>query len=459
MTGDDLEIRGGGAVAVDTATLHATAARFMAVSAELDEVWRTVGTAQIALMTQRVDSGSALSATALLGRDLRGAIDEASAIAEALRAAAAVYELVELRAERDAAFQAGDVAALARIDARIGDLRGDHPDAFDAARMLEVERAVMWPSELVRQATETGFVLGEEAGVRGAVIAGAVSGFGTIVFGAAAGLSRRGLVARDARLTGVGTAPATLVPVTPKSATAAPATLAAVVERMPGGTPSRVRVERYTMPDGSRQFLLYVSGTKSVGVGGAEAWDAQSNIELYTGSSSASYEATLAALRAAGAEPGDAVHAFGHSQGAMIASHLAVAGDYDTRTLVTFGSPVEADVGPGTVSVGIRHTDDAVAGLAGGGHMGSVGAPGSFVVERVSDPATGVHDVALGAHLLPAYAETAALVDASSDPRVDGIREVLAGLAEADDLAVFEFGAVRGEVSPSSGAGSTRRAS
>lgn len=454
MSAEDLDIRGGGAVAVDTATLHAVAARFLAVGAELDEVWRTVSTAQNALMFERAQAWSALSSAAVLGRDLRDVIDEASAIADALRAAAAVYELVELRAERDAAFRAGDLVALARIDARIDDLRGDHPGAFDAARMLEVERAVMWPSELVRQATETGLLVGEEVGgVRGGVIAGAASGFGTIALAAAAGLSGQGLVARDARLTGVGTAPATLVPVTPKPAGSAPSTLAAVVDRMPGDTQSRVRVERYTMADGSRQFVLYVAGTKSVGAGGAEAWDAQSNVELYTGSSSASYEATLAALRAAGAEPGDAIHSFGHSQGAMIAAHVAVESEYDTRTLVTFGSPVEADVGSGTVSVGIRHTDDPVAALAGGGHMGSVGAPGSFVVERVSDPATGVHDVALGAHLLPAYGETAALIDASADPRVDAMREVFDDLAGAESIEVFEFGAVRGEISPSSGAG------
>ena len=50
------------------------------------------------------------------------------------------------------------------------------------------------------------------------------------------------------------------------------------------------------------------------------------------------------ALRASGAAEGDVVHAFGHSQGAMIAGLTAVEGDYDVQTLVSFGSPIEAEV-------------------------------------------------------------------------------------------------------------------
>ncbi len=70
----------------------------------------------------------------------------------------------------------------------------------------------------------------------------------------------------------------------------------------------------------------------------------------------------------------------------MVASRLAVEGGYDVKTLVTLGSPVEADVGDGTLSVAVRHTDDPVAALQGGGYDTAVGAPGSFVAERLADP-------------------------------------------------------------------------
>jgi pimeloyl-ACP methyl ester carboxylesterase len=197
------------------------------------------------------------------------------------------------------------------------------------------------------------------------------------------------------------------------------------------------------MPDGSRQYAVYIAGMQSGAMGGDDAWDNASNVELYAGRMSDSYAATEAALAAAGAQPGEAIHVFGFSQGAMIGSHLALEGPYDAQTLVSLGSPVDADVGPGTLSVSVRHTDDPVLGLAGGGHGQPVGAPGSFIVERVSDPDVGLDEVGLPAHRLTAYAETAALVDRSSDPRVDGLRHVFDDLARADAVEVTEYGAKR----------------
>ena len=105
----------------------------------------------------------------------------------------------------------------------------------------------------------------------------------------------------------------------------------------PRARPARVRVERYTMPDGSRQFAVYIAGTPSGAFGGATRGTAGPTPSCTAGSASASYEATVAALRRPAREPGDVVHAFGHSQGAMITAHLALEGGYDMRTLVSFG--------------------------------------------------------------------------------------------------------------------------
>lgn len=443
MTGSDLEIVGGGAVAVDTATLRHTATRFIGARIELEAVRERLGSLQSMLLAERDAAWEAVSAASVLAERIRATFDGADRIAAALREAAAAYEFVELNAEHRAAVFAGDRESVERLDAARASLLARYPDAAAAAAGAEFERTVMWPSDLVRQMTETGFWAGEEVGPQSAVVGGAVGGLATLGLASTAGLTGAGRLAPEARLSG--TAPAvTLRPVTPApTATPAPTGLAGVTQRMPGAADSRVRVERYTMPDGSRQYALYVAGTQSMAVGGRDPWDNRSNAELYTGQRSASYEATAAALTAAGARPGDVVHAFGHSQGAMIAAHLALEGGYETRTLVSFGSPVEADVGSGTLSVGVRHTDDPVTALAGGGHIAPVGAAGSFVAEREADPASGTHDATVPAHRMIAYAETAALLDASTDPRVDGVRAVLAELGTAVSVEVVEYAAVR----------------
>ena len=71
---------------------------------------------------------------------------------------------------------------------------------------------------------------------------------------------------------------------------------------------------------------------------------------------------------------------------------------------------------PSTLSVALRHTDDPAAVLAGGGSEHAVGAPGSFVAERVADPALGLHDYRCPRTTPTAYTETARLLDASADP-------------------------------------------
>lgn len=457
----DIDVRGGGAVAVDTDTLRHAAGLFSAAGAELESIGLRLGALQNMLFVERQQAWDAASAAAALGERIRAAREESAVIASSLREAAATYEIVELNAAHAAAVSSGDQESVRRIESQRRLLAAEYPDAWETARFLAFERTVMWPSELVRQATLLGFDAGWEVSEgKGGVYGGVALGVGTIAFATTAGGLGAGLLARDARLAGPTPAVA-LVPIptastgTTGAPAVAPASLAAATTRIPSGGESRVRVERYTMPDGSQQFALYVAGTESWSVGGDDPFDAQSNVELYTGRESASYAATAQALAAAGAEPGDTVHAFAFSQGAMVTSHLALEGGYDVATLVSAGSPVEADVSESTLSVNLRHTDDPIAALAGGGHAGSVGAPGSFVVEVSADPDTDLGDARAPAHRLTAYTETAALVDASRDPRVDAVRAVLDDLATATSVDVVEYGAVRlaTPVSPSTSDG------
>lgn len=456
---DDLEIRGGGAIAVDTGTLRTTAGRFDQAGEELDAIRSRLGSLQLMLLVEREVAGDAASTASLLSQRLDEAVAAAQRIAERLRDGAVVYELVELNARHLAAFADGDREAMVLIDHRREALLAAHPDAMEQARGLEFERAVMWPGSLVRQATEAGHDLGGlfdggEGPRRGGPLAdellGSVIGgvaLGGVAIGGAVltGVGGWGRLPRDARL--AGRDPVVTVTATRHTTTTAPASLAAAAARVPSGGASQVRVEKYTMADGSRQFAVYVAGTRTLGVGGVDPWDSQSNVELYRGERSASYAATEAALRQAGAVPGDVVHAFGHSQGAMVTAHLALEGEYDTRTLVTLGSPVEADVATTTLSIGIRHTDDPVAALAGGGSMGSVGGEGSFIAERESHPDAGIDDLSLPAHQLSAYRATAELVDESGDPRVTGLRAVFDELAGAAEVEVTDYVAERGATS------------
>lgn len=435
-----LEIRGGGAVSVDTVTLRDAASRFDLAHDDLVQLASRLADAQDRLA--HADTAGDVSADArFLHQRLADAAQEAATIAELLRVAAAGYEVVELDAAAQAARLAGDEAATRRIEAARAVLLDAYPGARFAAAGLAIERAVMWPSELVRQGTELGFGVGSQASLLGGAIGGVGVGGAALLFGAVTGISGSGLVARDARLAG-GAVPVTLRGLRTEQASGPPASLAAAASRIPTDA-ARVRVERYAMPDGTRRFAVYVAGTKTIGAAG-EAWDMASNVDLYTGRESASYTATVEALTAAGAEPGDVVYAVGHSQGAMVASHLAVEGGYDMRAVVTFGSPVEAEVGADTLSVRVQHTDDPVAALAGGGHLAPVGAPGSVLVERAADAETGLHDLTVGAHALQTYIETSAQADASGDPRIGLLHDTLAELGEARSVETFVYAAIRG---------------
>ncbi len=281
---DDLDIRGGGAVAVDTGSLRDAAERFADSPRSSRRSPRLTGSAGSQLFTlPRVAwdvSGRVEVAAAPHRRGGEGA-DRAD---HDLRSAAAVYELVELAAARGVAESAGDSATVALLDRRIAALGREYPDAGGSAM-----RSLTWPGELTRQAAEAvwwappGIALGAGAGVFGALQLARVAGAGTVARGerlrAAPTAIRLEAVQRDARA-------------------AAPSTLAEAAARVPGGGATRIRVEKYTMRDGSRQFAVYVAGTQALRPLGADPFDMTSNVQLYTGSRSASYDATLAALRA-----------------------------------------------------------------------------------------------------------------------------------------------------------------
>ena len=437
LVSDDLDIRGGGAVAVDTATLRAAAAGFTGLAGELDDIAGLVASAAHRLFDASPNAFGVWLEVDAVRRRIASATDEALETAEALLGSAAVYEVVELRAERAAAAAAGDAAAVARIDARLAVIFREDPTAEDRATLGMFGHWLSWPNGVALQAPGAAWWLAP--GMHSLAVPLAWSTQRAI------GAVGAGTVPSTARLSGAPNA-VVVTPVAVHGPTTAPTSLADAAARIPGGGDARIRVERYTMADGTRQFAVYVAGTQTVAPNSTEPFDMESNVELYTGQRSASYDATLAALAQAGAEPGDVVHAFGHSQGAMITAHLALEGGYDTQTLVSLGSPVEADVDGNTLSISLRHSDDPVVALAGGAHVGAVGAPGSFVAARTADPMPGPHDFRIPAHRIDGYTETARLLDASTDARMGAVRDLFDELGGAASVDVTEYSAERAAV-------------
>lgn len=460
-----LEIRSGGAIAVDTEQLRSVAAR-------LREFGIRVG--ELADRARWVATDAAAAANGF-GVDLHarwlatGAeriADQPAALAAALDGLAATYEVIELCVQHAAATAAGDLEAARAIKARLVVLQQEYPDAADAADSAVDAWRRDGPVEMARQVAAAtwwipGMALPLAVGT-GVLWSGvSVAGLGRMSRAPAppGGSATDAVSARSPGVAGghrsgtrhppTPSLPAAVPPPAVRAVAPAPASgpvsgLADAARRVPGAAEARVRVERYAMPGGGSQAAVYIAGTQTLSGGAGDPFDMRSNLELYRGERSASLEAVELALRDAGVDPGDPVHVFGHSQGAMLASALALEGTYDVQTLVTYGSPVEAAVPDSVLSVGIRHTDDPVAGLAGGGHAETIGSPGSFIAERVADPAAGAQDLTLAAHGIDRYTETAAMVDASSDPRAAALRELWSTLGSAERVEVTEYAAARG---------------
>lgn len=422
---DDLDIRYGGAISVDTEVLRDIGGRLASVAGSLADGAAAAGTAHALLM------GSAAcrewDGFDALGRS-RARLDELRLTAETTSAStllmADAYEVVELRAQAEA-LAASDAAAAAALRARADEIADSDPRIEEMAGMLT-----------------QGWVDGRFAGLDAQVGFGTPFGslFGGI--GIATALLGKGVIPAGTTLQGKVDA-VRVTPVGTTSPKAPPASLPEALQRLPNSGGAQVRVEKYSMPDGTNRFVAYVKGTQSALYGGSNPWDMKSNFELYSRQKSASYQATLDALKASGAKPGDRVDVVGHSQGGAIASHLAMDDVYDVGVEITAGSPVEPTLDDDQTLVQLRHTDDVVSSLAGGGSPGGTGSPDSFTAERVGDPGEGLQDLTLEPHVVDTYVETAEMVEESGDPRVDGLDDLWDDLGQATSVTATDYRAER----------------
>lgn len=422
MADDEWELRSGRLIAVDTESLRHAAGLLDVLESDAARLRDLLAEAQSTLYT--ATSGWRVHRLVDRATTLPG---QAAALASALRNLATAYDLVELEAARAAAVVAGDATAERLLGERVDRLAAAAPVSAELADELRGD-APHRHADILGQLAITSLFAG-----------GGVLAFGAGVLGLVHHLDR-GRVPADSRTVGTATPPR--VTLLERSTASAPTSLRDVVTRIPSGSGGGIRVERYAMPQGGHRFALYVTGTRLIGGGGDDVFDMGSNLNLYSGRDAESLAAARIALERAGAKPGDTVLLAGHSQGAMAVSRLALEGDYDVAAMIGFGNPVQADLGPGTFQVDVRHSDDPVSALAMGGHDATIGAPGSFVAERSVDPMPSFDDLTAQVHHLDAYIESAGQLDESTDPRLDGVRERLAAFDGAASVDVFVYDAV-----------------
>lgn len=426
-----LSIDHGGAISVDPEALRDVAHRIDLLAARFGEARSAIVRAHGVIaatpgFSERVDT-VALRASGERADELRAECEE-TVIGTLLMAD--VYEYVELQAQADA-LALSDRAAADDLLHRADRLAASDERIPQMAAMLVAD----WDGDrfdgLHGQYTVGGLLT---PFFSGAAAVGALGGLGTV---------RPGMT-----LSGRADA-VTVTPVKTSTPIAPPTSLADSFRRLPTAPDAQIRIEKYTFEGGGTKYVAYLKGTQSPTFGGSEPWDMKSNVELYGGQASASYQATLDALHAAGAQPGDEVDIVAHSQSGMIAAHLAMESEFDVQVQITAGSPVEPTLDEDQTLVQLRHTDDLVSALAGGGSPGGTGSPESFTVTRVGDPINGSQDAAAITHWLDSYIDTAEQADESGDPRVEALDEFWRDLDRAQAIEATEYHAVRTETVPS----------
>jgi pimeloyl-ACP methyl ester carboxylesterase len=229
--------------------------------------------------------------------------------------------------------------------------------------------------------------------------------------------------------------PVTVKNVSVQASVAPPTGFRDLAMRIPpnGAGDPQVRVERYDTGAGRPRWVVYAGGTIDQGfVPDDEPWDDTSNLNGVAEQNAASVRAAHDALRAAGAEPGDAVLPVGYSQGGIVATHLAGQGDYSVQELVTFGSPTgQMDVPATVTDVAVEHRDDIIPALGGEPRSADQGGLNRILVQRTTyDAPPPLDGSPLEAHHIGVYTETAAQMDASTDPRLTEARQTLADFTQ-----------------------------
>lgn len=208
--------------------------------------------------------------------------------------------------------------------------------------------------------------------------------------------------------------------------------LAERIPRAKAGDP-QVRIERYGSAD-APSWIVYVGGTIDWNPEpAAEPWDLTSNIVGVAEQQAGSYRAVLDAMEQAGIGPDDPVAQVGHSQGGLVAAQIAAAERFNTVAVLTFGAPAgQVAVPPDVPMLAVAHTDDVVPALGGTARDTTADGNAHLLVRREVYGETALpDDIALPAHRMATYAETASLIDESNEPRIVAFTAGIAALGGA----------------------------
>ncbi|WP_141396717.1 hypothetical protein [Microbacterium gorillae] len=400
--GEDLTISSGGRLAVDSESILLAHQQALACRGQVrharSEVHRAL--AQV--------RGVCLMVRPLGGEELVARLDQLAeqidATARDLATVADIYATVELRLRIGTA--GADDAALRAAMHRLAQ---KYPPGFLTLAATTAMGDPGLPGNAWEQIPLLAGGLALGAGVGGAVLA---------MLGV---INRQGHLPTGPALAGA--LPGAAVAEVSRTKVTAPSTLEQLQVRIPGGAgDARVVVERYERPGQRPAFVAYVSGTV-LGSGPREAFSGAADVDLYEGRPTASYAGTLEALRSAGIKPGDDLILAGYSQGAMVTENIAQVSPYHVVGEYAMGSPVAAALGKGVVHVMVQHSDDLVPQLQGPGLAGQNGGHGSVIIERAVPDSSGIDT-----HRADHYTETAAMTDASRDPRLGEMKQQLRDL-------------------------------
>lgn len=194
------------------------------------------------------------------------------------------------------------------------------------------------------------------------------------------------------------------------------------VERIPK-EPEQIRIDRYSSPGEPDRFEVYIAGTADLSLSGdSEPWDMTSNLAALSGGSAGSYRAVEEAMRQAGIDGTTPVTLTGYSQGGLLAAQLAASGDYAVDGLVTLGAPAGQVAVPHDIPyLAVEHTNDLVPALGG-----TFASSDPVIVRRqLFDGPPPASDLALPAHELSNYLNTAGLIDHSNNEQLGGVLDRL----------------------------------
>ncbi|MFC4138132.1 MULTISPECIES: hypothetical protein [unclassified Microbacterium] len=435
----ELQIFSGGAIAVDTQDMRVVAVQLDAVSsalgaavAALRRAWASVADAPS--LRTRADAGALWDSVARLDRTHSDAQEHAMRV----RLMADAFEYADLRARQEAAGADFPVDLRRRLDM----LASDPRVAEEAGAWLRAWEGNRYSGSEIAADTASWawwlfpMVLG---GPLGFLTAGAVTG--GLGWGSEYAKQRGlGTIEPGERLTGRAPTVALerIVTLDPTAASVRPpkGTKEAFRRLRDNGEDQQVRIDRYTMPDGTAQYQVFIDGTDDGLNLNDSPWDMKSNVDMYLHRHmSASYEAVRQAMADAGIKSGDTIDIVGYSQGGLIGTFLAAEGDFDVRTLTTYGSPTTVALGARTLVAELRNTNEVVGGaLSSNGSAGMTGSKDSFIAMRDTASSTVV-----GGHLPSSYEHTAELVDDSGDPRVEALRERWGELDAATKVESFAY--------------------